>query len=61
MTEDRRNEMRNRLKAMTEQELRDFCAEHDDGNHPVEMSHWNAECDRRAVAAYEAMNGGEWI
>lgn len=61
MTEHRRLEITKRLKGMTEQGLRDFLAEHDDGNHPIEMSLWNDECNRRARDYYERKNGGEWI
>lgn len=61
MTERDRLETMKRLRGMTEQGLRDFLAEHDDGKHPIEMSLWNDECNRRARAAYESMNGGEWI
>ena len=53
--------LREALSAASEEGLRKYLAEFDDGRHEAEMRLLDEECRRRTETAYDSREDGEWI
>lgn len=49
------------LQKATEDDLRAYLKQYDDGAHPTELGLFNAECRRRTLKDYDKKANGEWI